>query len=92
LLTHIVRRKLASNEGPDDVQAHYQAELVPLLLNVGVDTETRKPMGRFDLTRFSSWAKRNHPAQITFGADRRPESMNLPMMLGTSVQISLKTS
>ena len=92
LLTHIVRRKLASNEGPDDVQAHYQAELVPLLLNVGVDTETRKPMGRFDLTRFSSWAKRNHPARITFGADRRPESMNLPMMLGTSVQISLKTS
>jgi len=35
------------------------------------------------LTRFSSWAKQNQPAQITLAAvDRRPEHMmNLPMML-----------
>jgi hypothetical protein len=91
LLTHIVRRKIASNEGPDDVQARYSAELAPLTLKVAVDAETRKPIARFDLTRFSSWARQNQPALITFGGDRRPERLNLPMILGTSVQISLKT-
>jgi len=91
LLTHIVRRKIASNEGPDDVQAQYRAELAPLTLKVAVDAETRKPIARFDLTRFSSWAKQSQPALITFGADRRPEHLDLPMILGTSVQISLKT-
>ncbi len=91
LLTHIVRRKIASNEGPDDVQAQYRAELAPLTLKVAVDAETRKPIARFDLTRFSSWAKQNQPALITFGTDRRPEHLDLPMILGTSVQISLKT-
>ena len=92
LLTHIVRRKIASNEGPDDVQARYRAELAPLTLKVAVDPETRKPIARFDLTRFSSWARQNQPAQITFGDDRRPERLNLPMILGTSVQIRLKTA
>jgi hypothetical protein len=91
LLTHIVRRKIASNEGPDDVQARYRAELAPLTLKVAVDPETHKPIARFDLTRFSSWARQNQPGQITFGGDRRPERLNLPMILGTSVQISLKT-
>jgi hypothetical protein len=90
-LTHIVRRKIASNEGPDDVQEQYRAELAPLTLKVAVDAETRKPTARFDLTRFSSWARQSQPALITFGADRRPEHLNLPMILGTSVQISLKT-
>jgi hypothetical protein len=91
LLTHIVRRKIASNEGPDDVQAQYRAELAPLTLKVAVDAETRKPTARFDLTRFSSWARQSQPALITFGTDRRPEHLNLPMIFGTSVQISLKT-
>jgi hypothetical protein len=91
LLTHIVRRKMASNEGPDDVQAQYRAELAPLTLKVAVDAETHKPIARFDLTRFSSWAKQNQPALITFGTDRRPEHLDLPMILGTSVQITLKT-
>ncbi len=91
LLTHIVRRKIASNEGPDEVQAQYRAELAPLTLKVAVDAETRKPTARFDLTRFSSWARQSQPALITFGTDRRPEHLNLPMILGTSVQISLKT-
>jgi len=91
LVTHIVRRKIASNEGPDDVQARYRAELAPLTLKVAVDAATLKPIARFDLTRFSSWAKQNQPALITFGGDRRPEHLNLPMILGTSVQISLKT-
>jgi hypothetical protein len=92
LTTHIVRRKIASNEAPDDVQARYQAELAPFALELGMDAESRKPIGRFDLTRFSSWARQSQPAQITFGADRRPEQMRLPMILGTSVQIRLKTA
>ena len=56
-----------------------------------MDAETRKPIAQFDLTRFSSWAKPEQPAQVTFGPDRRPEHLNLPMILGTSVQIRLKT-
>ena len=90
-VTHVVRRKVVRNEGPDDVQQHYRAELVPFKLKVGVDAETRKPIAQFDLTRFSSWAKPEQPAQVTFGPDRRPEHLNLPMILGTSVQIRLKT-
>jgi hypothetical protein len=91
LVTHVVRRKTASNESPDDVQASYRAELAPLILKVAVDAETRKPIARFDLTRFSSWAKQNQPASITFGSDRRPQHLNLPMILGTSVQINPRT-
>jgi len=90
-VTHVVRRKVARNEGPDDVQKHYRAELVPFELKVSVDAETRKLIARIDLTRFSSWAKQDQPALITFGPDRRPEHLSLPMILGTSVQIRLKT-
>ena len=90
-VTHVVRRKRAENEGPDDVQKHYRAELVPFALKVAVDKETRKPVAQIDLTRFSSWAKQDRPALVTFGPDRRPEHLSLAMMLGTSVQIQLKT-
>jgi hypothetical protein len=89
-LTHVIRRKRADNEGIDDVQKHYRAELVPFRLQVTVDAETRKPVAKIDLTRFSSWATQDQPALITFGADRRPEHMSLSMILGTSVQIRLK--
>ena len=90
LVTHIVRRKRAGNEGVDDVQKHYRAEVVPFTFKVEVDPETRKPVAKVDLSRFSSWAKPDQPALITFGPDRRPEHMNLSMVLGTSVQIRLK--
>lgn len=90
-LTHVVRRKRAGNEGVDDVQKHYRAELVPFILQVSVDPETRKPIAKIDLTRFSSWAKQDQPGLITFGPDRRPESVSLSMVLGTSVRIRLKT-
>src|SRR6266545_1076778 len=75
----------------DDVQKHYRAELIPFELKVAVDAETRKLIAQIDLTRFSSWAKQDQPALITFGPDRRPEHLSLPMILGTSVQIRLKT-
>jgi hypothetical protein len=88
-VTHVVRRRMAANERPDDVQTHYRAELAPFKLDVGVDATTRKPIGHFDLTRFSSWAKRDQRALVMFGPDRRPERLSLPMILGTSVQIRL---
>src|SRR5256712_10834792 len=55
-VTHVVRRKVARNEGPDDVQRHYRAELVPFKFKVAVDAATRKTVAQIDLTRFSSWA------------------------------------
>jgi hypothetical protein len=88
--THVIRRKKAETEGPDDVQTSYRAELVPLVLRVLPDPESGKFTALFDLTRFSSWAKQGQPARVTFGPDRRPEAMTMPMILGTSVKIHLR--
>src|SRR5262245_46009598 len=90
-LTRIVRRKKAENEGADDVQKDYKAELVPFTLKVVPDAATGKTVAHIDLTRFSSWAKQDQPGTITFDAARRLENMSLPMMLGTSVQIKIAT-
>ena len=92
LQTHVIRRKKADDEGPDDVQKSYRAELVPFTLKVAPDPESGKLSALFDLTRFSSWAKQGQPAQITFGHDKRPELMTMPMILGTSVKIQLRTA
>lgn len=90
--THVIRRKKAENEGPDDVQTAYRAELVPFMLKVAPDPGSGKSAALFDLTRFSSWAKRGEPARVTFGPDKRPEVMSMPMILGTSVKIHLRTA
>jgi hypothetical protein len=89
--THVIRRRKPDDEGPDDVQRAYRAEVVPFSLKVAADSASGKPTALFDLTRFSSWAKRDQPARITFGPDRRPELMTLGMVLGTSVKIELKS-
>lgn len=90
--TQVVRRRKSENEGPDDVQPFYRAELVPFLLKVEPDGKTGKPTARFDLTRFSSWARQNQPASIVFSGERRPEVITAPLVLGTSVNIRLKTA
>lgn len=90
--THVIRRKKADNEGPDDVQTSYRAELVPFMLKVAPDPESGKPAALFDLSRFSSWATRGEPARVTFGPDKRPEVMTMPMILGTSVRIHLRAA
>src|SRR2546425_5627954 len=90
LLTHVVRRRRPVNEGPDDVQKFYRAELVPFVLRVTSDPETGKPSALFDLTRFSSWAREARPARVIFGPDRRPELITASLMLGTSVNIRMK--
>jgi hypothetical protein len=89
LRTLIVRRGRRADEGPDDVEKAYRAEVVPFVLRVQPDPQTGKPGALFDLTRFSSWARESEPARITFGPDRRPETITASLILGTSVTIRL---
>ena len=86
-LTHVVRRKRQENEQPEDVQAGYRAELAPFNFKVTIDPESGKRTALFDLSRFSSWAKQDRPATITFGADGQPEQITMEMILGTSVRL-----
>jgi len=88
--TMVARRRRPASEGPDDVQPHYRAELVPFVMRVEADAATGKPTASFDLTRFSSWARESEPARIQFGADRRPEAIVASLILGTSVDIRVK--
>lgn len=88
--TWVVRRRKRDSEGPDDVDPNPGAELVPLELRVAPDASTGKPTALFDMTRFSSWAKRDSPARIVFGGHRRPELITTSLMLGTSVRVDLK--
>ena len=88
--TTVVRRRRKENEGPDEVQEHYGAELVPFAFRVAVDPESQKPTALVDLSSFSSWATRNRPARIVFGADRRPEIVTSSLMLGTSLAIRIQ--
>lgn len=90
LLTHIARRQKPDDEGPDDSRGTYRAEVVPLRLMLGSDPASGKPTALFDLSRFSSWARRDEPARITFGHDRRPESLALDMILGTTVRVEMR--
>jgi hypothetical protein len=89
--THVVRRKKPDDEGPDDVHGAYRAELVPLTLRAVSDPASGKPTALFDLSRFSSWARRGEPARITFGHDKRPESLALEMILGTTVRVEMRS-
>jgi len=88
--TYVVRRRRPENEGPDDVQKFYRAEIVPFTLKVTPDPATGKPGAVFDLTRFSSWAREGAPGRIVFGRDNRPESITAPLILGSSVNIRFK--
>lgn len=89
--TSIVRRRRPENEGPDEVQQTYRAEITPLLLRVAPDPQTGKPVATFDLGPFSSWARADRPARIVFGSDRRPETITASLILGTSINIRVKT-
>src|SRR6266480_254628 len=82
---------VAVPEGLDDAQGTYRAELVPLALKMAADPASGKPIALFDLTRFSSWAKRSEPGRITFNRDKRPELVMLDMMLGTKVRVELRS-
>ena len=85
--THVVRRKMADDEGPDDVATSYHAELAPFDLVVEPAERGGKATAQIDLSRFSSWARPSRPARIVFGADARPEQITTPLILGSSIRI-----
>jgi hypothetical protein len=89
--TRVVRRRRRPNEGPDDVDQVYRAELLPVVLKIGPDPESKKPTALFDMRGFSSWAREDSPARIVFGPDRRPELIASSLMLGTSITIHLRS-
>ncbi len=91
--TYIVRRSRPENEGPDDVSpSGYRAELIPLRFQVVPDETSRRLRAQIDITGFSSWARRNQPAQVTFGPDRHVESVQSKLMLGTTFKARLATA
>jgi hypothetical protein len=89
LRTFVVRRRPAPDEGPDDVSSVYRAELAPLEAKLSADGMNGKSSALFDLSPFSSWMRPSRPAEITFGANRRPELITSSMILGSSVTIRL---
>jgi len=93
LRTFVVRRTRPENEGPDDVQlGGYRAEIVPLVISIAPEAAGGRAVGRLDLTWLSSWARRGSPLRITFGPDRRPESIQADLLFGTSVRITLQST
>ena len=92
LRTFVVRRRHATDEGPDDVASVYRAELAQLEARVSPGTEQGKSTALFDLSPFSSWMRPSRPARIVFGNNRRPELINSQMILGSSVTIRLGVS
>lgn len=88
--TNVVRRAKAENEGPDDVSdSGYRAELVPLRFKTQTDPATGRLTAVIDITRFSSWARSNRPALVTFDQARHVESMKSSLMLGSTVSLRL---
>jgi hypothetical protein len=86
--TSVVRRARAENEGPDDVSPDgYRAELVPLRFRPMPDGPTGRLAALVDITRFSSWARADQPARVTFAADRQLESVQSALILGTKLSV-----
>ena len=86
--TFIVRRARPENEGPDDVSASgYHAELIPLRFQAVPEGASGRLRALIDITSFSSWARQNQPARVTFGADRHLESVDTKLILGTTFKV-----
>jgi hypothetical protein len=91
--TQVVRRARAENEGPDDVSPDpYRIELVPLRFRPSPDAATGRLTALIDITRFSSWARSDQPARVTFGPDRHLESVNTALILGTRLSVRVTGS
>ena len=88
--TFIVRRSRPEDEGPDDVSASgYHAELIPLRFQAVPEGASGRLRALIDITSFSSWARRNQPARVTFGPDRHLESVETKLILGTTFKVLL---
>jgi len=88
--TVIVRRARPEEEGPDDVSASgYHAELIPLRFQAVPEDASGRLRALIDITGFSSWARHNQPARVTFGTDRHLESAETKLILGTTFKVRL---
>jgi hypothetical protein len=86
--TWVMRRARADDEGPDDVSPDgYRAELVPLRFRPTSDGPGGRLTAQIDITRFSSWARKDTPARITFSPDRQLESVQSSLILGTTLSV-----
>jgi hypothetical protein len=86
--TWVVRRARADNEGPDDVSPDgYRAELVPLRFRPSPDPTTGGLTAQVDITRFSSWARPDQPARVTFAPDRQLSSVQSVLLYGTTLNV-----
>jgi hypothetical protein len=86
--TWVMRRARADNEGPDDVSPDgYRAELVPLRFRPSPEGPTGRLTALVDITRFSSWARPDAPARVTFAPDRQLESVQSALILGTTLSV-----
>jgi hypothetical protein len=86
--TWVVRRARADNEGPDDVSPDgYRAEMVPLRFRPSPDPTTGGLTAQIDITRFSSWARADQPARVTFAPDRQVTSVRSVLLYGTTLNV-----
>jgi hypothetical protein len=85
--TQMVRRKRREGERPDDVEGRYRAEIAPVTARDAVDPRSGRRTAHFDLSPFSSWARRDRPATITFGPGGHPEQITMELILGTSARL-----
>jgi hypothetical protein len=86
--TWVVRRARADNEGPDEVSPDgYRAELDPLRFRPSPDPATGGLTAQIDITRFSSWARPDQPARVTFAPDRQLASVQSVLLYGTTLTV-----
>jgi hypothetical protein len=86
----VVRRTRPVSEGPDDVTpAAYRVEVVPVRFRVEPDPGTGKLVAEVDMSRWSSWARADQPARLVFTPDRRLESIESRLALGSTVRMRL---
>jgi hypothetical protein len=86
----VVRRSRPVNEGPDDVTpGAYRVEVVPLRFRVDPEPGTGKLVAQVDVSRWSSWARADQPARLVFTPDRRLQSIESRLVLGSTVRMRL---
>ncbi len=86
----ILRRSRPPGEGPDDVTpGAYRVEVVPVRFRVEPDPRTGKLGAQVDMSGWSSWARPDQPAHLVFTPDRRLESIEARLVLGSTVRMRL---
>jgi hypothetical protein len=84
--TWVVRRARADNEGPDDVSPTATARSSSRCASTNPDPATGGLTALIDITRFSSWARVDQPARVTFA---RPTARvrSIPPLYGTTLKV-----